>query len=174
MAREISKAGAKAAGMAKGVSKAVQGQTGILRHLAQEHGEVAALMKRVSSSSPTSNVRQELFPEIKRNLLAHAKAEEKAFYPTLRPHPTLEALVDRSLQQHRAIEQMIGDLSASDVSTATWMTKFERLVTAVQEHVDLEEQTIFPKVQDVFDDDQRDDMLDRYEEEEQAQKERLA
>jgi hypothetical protein len=54
MAGKLTKAGAKAKAAAKGAAKAAQGETGILRHLAAEHGEVSALMKRVAKTSEVS------------------------------------------------------------------------------------------------------------------------
>jgi hemerythrin superfamily protein len=174
MADEMKKAAGKAAGMAKGVGKALQGQTGILRHLAAEHGEVSTMMKSIANASPTSKTRDELFPELKKNLLAHAKAEEKVFYPALRRHSELEPMVERSLAQHRQVEEMLQQLSSGDKSSATWTNAFERMMHAVEQHVELEEEHIFPKAKDLTDGSERDQILSRFEQAEESFKRSVA
>ncbi len=172
MAGESSKFGASAAGKAKAVGKILKGETGILRHLADEHGEVSVLMKRVAETSD-ARVREELFAEVYRNLMAHAKAEEQTFYPVLRRQPSLSPLVDKSLEEHRQVETWLDELKDADQSTATWKTEFERMMHAVEEHVRLEEEEIFPQAKDLLDAGERKDMLDRFEKAEQTVKGRL-
>jgi len=173
MAGKTSKAGAKAKGMAKGAGKAMKGETGILRHLAEEHGEVSALMKRVARTAESSKLREELFPEIRRNLLAHAKAEEREFYPALEKDPDLAALVDQSLDEHREVEGMLEELASKNKATKTWLTSFKKMMRAVEAHVDLEEHEVFPLAAELLSDAQRDSLLHRYEKEEKALKQRL-
>jgi hemerythrin superfamily protein len=174
MKDELSKAAAKAAGMAKGAGKALAGQTGILRHLAAEHAEVSLTMKRIADAPPTARTRDELFPGLKRDLLAHAKAEEKVFYPALRSNAELAPLVERSLAQHRVVEELLGRLATGDKSTSRWIADFESLMHAVEEHVELEENRIFPEAKDVTDGEQRSALLDRFEREEEAWKKSVA
>lgn len=173
MAREMSKLGAKAMGKAKAVGKLLKGETGILSHLADEHGEVDGMMQRIGKSPDDVQLRRDLFPEIRKNLLAHAEAEEKAFYPQLRSQPNLGNLVERSLEQHQEIERMVRELGTMDHANPTWQTTFDRLVNAVEQHVELEEGEIFPKVKDLFSAEQRSAMLEQFEQEEQATKQRL-
>lgn len=88
----LSKGASKLAGGAKGAAKAMTGYPGIFHHLAGEHAEVATAMERVSHSSKESDAREEVFAVIRKSLLAHAKGEEKEFYPRLRQFPELECL----------------------------------------------------------------------------------
>lgn len=173
MERKISKAAAKTAGKAKAAGKALEGQTGILRHLAGEHGKVATLMARIASSDEDSDVREDLFPDVKEELLAHAKSEEAEFYPVLREYEEFRDLVEESLEQHRRVEQMLGKLSSGDKSTKTWLDEFESMKRAVEEHVDLEENRIFPRAKEVIPKERLSTMLDRYEQTENSVKEEL-
>jgi hemerythrin superfamily protein len=170
MANKPTKTAAKATGKAKAAGKALKGQSGILRHLAGEHGEVSTLMKRVASSSQESKVRDELFPEIRTDLLAHAKAEEKVFYPAMRKHPDMRELVERSQEQHEKIEGYVEQLADGNKHTKTWMTIFERMMRAVEQHVELEEQKMFPLAKDLCTKEELEDLLERYEGAEQALK----
>jgi hemerythrin superfamily protein len=171
MARQPSKAAAKAMGKAKAAGKLLKGETGILRHLAAEHGEVAGLMKRVAGSDDV-DLRADLFPDIYRKLLSHAQAEEAEFYPMLRGIG-LTDLVDRSLEQHREVEQLLEQLHDDDESSPEWSTLFARMKEAVERHVALEENEIFPVAADKLGGEELKEMLGRYERAQEMAEQRL-
>lgn len=172
MTRDMSKLGAKAVGKTKALGKILKGQTGILRHLADEHGQVSSLMKCIAASDDV-DVRRDLFPEIRSKLLAHAQAEEAEFYPPLRTHPQLTNMVERSLQQHREVEQLLDELTGLDQSASTWKAAFLRLQHAVTEHVRLEEEQMFPLAKEAIGGDRLAQMLEHYEREHQLAQHRL-
>ncbi len=167
-----SKTAAKAAGAAKGAIKALAGYPGIFHHLAGEHAEVATLMQRVADSSPDSRLRDELFPEIRRHLLAHARGEEQEFYPKLRRFPEVEPLVTQCLQEHEQVKHQLEQLDAEDKSTATWQGRFREMMEAVERHVEREENQLFPKARDLLHPDEARDMENRYERVEEEEKRR--
>ncbi len=144
-----SKLAGKAAGKAKSIGKALQGYTGIFRRLAEEHQEVAMMLKRVA----TSDDRRELFATIRKELLSHAKAEEKEFYTILRDQPETSALVEHSLEEHQEVERMLDELNTSDVASESWTRGIEELRASVEDHVKEEEQDLFPRARDVLGDD---------------------
>jgi len=74
MANSVEQIATKAAGTVKAVTAGFKGLRGVFLHLAEEHGELAALMKRVSKSSD-AQVRRDHFPHIRAELLSHEKAE---------------------------------------------------------------------------------------------------
>lgn len=169
-----SKTAAKAMGKAKGVAKGLSGYPAIFRHLAAEHGEVSALMQRVAGSSEKSDVREELFPEIRKNLLAHAKAEEKEFYGPLRRSAETKELISQAIEEHRKVEEYLEKLASGNKATKTWMQIFERMMRAVEAHVDMEENEIFPKAFEVLSREQAQKIEERYEAAEERQKARLS
>src|SRR5437016_2654205 len=120
-----SKIAAKVAGKVKGAAKAMAGYPKIFHHLSAEHAEVSTLMERISASDESSNARQEIFPEIRKNLLAHAHAEEKEFYPVLRRFPELATLVGRCLEDHKRIQAYLEELDAAGMTASSWTTLFE-------------------------------------------------
>ena len=173
MAGEMSKGAAKAAGAAKGAMKALSGQSGIFHHLAGEHGEVATLMGRIAGSKDDSKVRDDLFPKMRKNLLAHAKSEEAVFYPEMRKFPQLEPLVAKSIQQHKEVETMLEELNRSDRHTSAWLSTFERMKAAVETHVKLEEKEMFEKADELIDREHSKRLLERYEATEKTEKARI-
>lgn len=168
------KMSAEAAGKLKGGAKALAGYPGIFHHLAGEHAEVSTLMKRVAASDESSDERDELFPEIRKNLLAHAKGEEQVFYPQLESHPELKTLVERSLEQHQDIEQKLESLASADKHTSGWTSEFKALMEAVENHVAEEEQNLFPRANEALENQQAREMEDDYEAVEEREKERLS
>lgn len=160
------------AGKAKGAAKALQGYSGIFHHLAGEHAEVSTMMKRVAGTMDTGE-REKLFPEIRRSLLAHAKGEEEEFYPVLREIPELQSHVDQSLDEHRQIERLLEQLNGEDKAARQWGDTFEQLVSAVEKHVEHEENEMFPKANDALESQRAKDMESRYEKVEEREKEKL-
>lgn len=167
------KAAAKVAGLAKGTAKALAGYPGIFHHLAGEHAEVSMLMKRLASASQESSLRDELFPEIRKSLLAHAHAEEKEFYPPLLRIPELEDLVSRCLSEHERVEGYLEQLASGNKKTKTWTEVFGRLMRAVEGHVEREESELFPKAVELITDKQAERIGERYEKAEQREKSHL-
>jgi hypothetical protein len=167
MPTTVEKVEAKTAGALKGVKARVQGLTGVFKHLAQEHSEVSVLIRRVSSSSD-EEVRGKLYPEIRRQLLAHEKGELMQVYPAFNQHPELRQIVSQHGQQAGQLEQLIGQLDRLPVGAPEWKATFDRLVERVEDHVDLEETQFFPAGQHLMGDDQAASLLERYEAQKQV------
>jgi hemerythrin superfamily protein len=164
---------AKVRGKVREATSLLTGYPGIFRHLAGEHTEIAALMRRLPSSSATSHVREELFSELYVSLLAHATAEEKEFYPRLRGHAAIGPLVAKALEDHQKIKDHLQQLVGVNKTTKTWLTLFQRLMRSVEAHVDREENELFPAARDVLTAQQAREVEERYREAEERAKERI-
>lgn len=164
---------AKVKATAKEAVEVLSGYPGIFRHLAGEHSEVATLMKKVAGSSEGSTVREELFPEIRKKLLAHTKAEEQEFYDPLRRHPETEDLIAQATEEHEKVEGYLDELTSGNKATKTWMKIFERMRRAVEAHVDMEENDIFPAAREVLSAEEAQEMEKRYQALEEQVKQRL-
>ena len=143
----------KAMGAMKAAKATVKGLGGVFRKLSQEHGEVSALLIRVKKSSDVE-VRRHLFPDIRRELLAHEKGELQVVYPAFRRYPELIAIAEDHQKEATQLEQVISELSATDYADAAWGRMFERLVDLVMHHVSEEEDQYFPRASRVMGDDE--------------------
>jgi len=170
----ITKAAAKIAGKAKGAAKAMAGYPKIFHHLSAEHTEVSTLLKRVAGSPDDLDLRQELFPEIRKNLLAHAHAEEQEFYPVLRDFADLKTLVAQCMEEHKRIEAYMDELEANNIGDKMWVALFERMVDAVQQHVAREENDLFPRASELLSSEQSKEMYESFEDVEEREKSTLA
>jgi hemerythrin superfamily protein len=162
MANSIEQIATKAAGTVKAVAAGFKGLRGVFLHLAEEHGEVGALMKRVSKTTDPQ-VRREHFPHIRAELLSHEKGELAEVYGLLANYEQLRSIVLEHNSQAHTLEKAIADVDAQDFASDQWGASFDRLVDLVQAHVDAEENHFFPKAQELIDEDESKEILERYE-----------
>ena len=132
----------KGAGMMKGVKARLDGLVGVFKTLAEQHGEVSAMLKRLQGKPEK---RAELWPDIRRELLSHERAEMREVYPVLRQRVETRALAEHHDQEAAEMERLIEriDTAAGDA----WRTLYDQLVDAVHHHANEEESEIFPKAQ---------------------------
>jgi hypothetical protein len=130
-------------GAAKVAKATVENVTGVFKQLMREHGEVTALLLRVKATSD-ADVRRELFPEIRRELISHEKGELAVVYPVFEEHEDLAAYADMHERDAGALERMIQRLSSIAYEDAAWGPAFADLVKAVSRHVKEEEGEYFP------------------------------
>jgi hemerythrin superfamily protein len=148
-------------GKAQAAKATFAGLTGVFRHLAEEHGKVSALLMRLKASS-NPEVRRELFPTIRLELLSHEEGELKEVYPVLQGNPQTHAIAAKHEQDAQKLDKLIEELARTEPESSQWQPQLERLIEAVQHHVDTEEKEFFPEAQRVFGD-RADELLERYE-----------
>jgi hypothetical protein len=130
-------------GAAKAFKATIEGVTGVFKQLMREHGEVTALLRRVKMSSDPA-VRQELFPTIRAELVAHEKGELIEIYPLFRKHESLAGYAEMHERDSGALERQLQRLSAMPYDDPGWASAFDDLVDAVARHVKEEESEYFP------------------------------
>lgn len=147
--RTLTELASKAVGAAKAAGATLAGYRGIFRTLKREHGEVNVLMMRIASDRDGS-ARPQLFPIVARELLAHAQAEDAEFYTVLADHESTRPLVMQLEADHERIEMLLGELGAMPMSSPAWLVRFRDLQRAVHEHVDREENQVFPRARHIL------------------------
>ena len=147
--RTLTELASKAVGAAKAASAALAGYRGIFRTLKREHGEVSVLMMRIATERDGA-ARAALFPVIVRELLGHARAEDAEFYSVLADHESTRGMVVQLEADHERIEMLVAELSAMPMKSAGWLVRFRELQRAVQEHVDQEENQVFPRARHIL------------------------
>jgi Hemerythrin HHE cation binding domain len=173
MPNSAEKIASKAMGAMKTVKATAEGLTGVFKHLATEHGEVTALLLRVKTSSDVE-VRKELFPEIRSELVSHEKAELREVYPAFEKHVELEAMAKDHEKEAGDLEQLIEELHAMPFDDAGWETKFAELADLVADHAREEEDEYFPVAQGILGKEEADRLLQRFERAKAKVKERVA
>ena len=150
----------KAVGVAKAATATLAGYRGIFRTLKREHGEVSVMLMRLTDKD--GEARSRLFPVLARELLTHARAEDSEFYAVLAEHEPTRALVVRLEAEHERIEQLLLELAEMPPTAPAWSELVRELQRAVQEHVDVEENQVFPRARRVLSPEQIEEIDRRY------------
>lgn len=149
-------------GALKDVKAGFKGLSGVFMHLMEEHGKVGALMKRVRASSDV-DVRSELYPLIRRELLAHERGEVTVVYPELAAFPETSGIASEHASEASELQVAIAEVDQLPFTSAEWAPAFDNLLNLVFAHVDREESDYFPKAQKVLGDERAKELLARFE-----------
>jgi hemerythrin superfamily protein len=90
--------------------------------------------------------RRSLFRELDNELTVHAEIEEKVFYPAAKNAEPTRDLVLESIEEHKQIKMVLGDLEKADMRTDEWAADLQVLQEDVEHHIGEEEDDLFPKV----------------------------
>jgi hemerythrin superfamily protein len=121
-----------------------------LEILKQDHQKVKGLFQEVSKGGDASN-RKQLFDKIDTELEIHAHIEETVFYPALETHEELKDMVAEALEEHQEVKVMLEELEELGSESHDFGSKLQELIESVEHHVEEEEGEMFPKVRQVFD-----------------------
>jgi hemerythrin superfamily protein len=124
-----------------------------LEVLNQDHHKVKGLFKE-ATGSPDQSKRKELFDKIDTELEIHAHIEETVFYPALETHEELKDLVAKALEEHQEVKIMLEELEELGSESHDFGSKLQELIESVEHHIEEEEGEMFPKVREVFDESQ--------------------
>jgi hemerythrin superfamily protein len=125
--------------------------------LEQDHQKVRDLFQEVNKDGDL-NRRKELFDKIDTELEIHTHIEETIFYPFLERHDELIDMVAEALEEHQEAKSMLEELEYSSTESDDFGSKLEDLMEAVEHHVQEEEGVMFPRVREVFDESQLEEL----------------
>jgi hemerythrin superfamily protein len=113
--------------------------------LQEQHADVDSLFARLEKAEGSPE-RRTLFEELADKLAAHAKIEEKLFYPSVMAKQTEELLLE-SVEEHLSVKRVLTDLMKLDPDDPHFKAKISVLKEQVRHHAhDEEEGELFPKV----------------------------
>jgi hemerythrin superfamily protein len=118
--------------------------------LTEDHQKVRQLFQQVQQIRDNDE-KKELFDQIDTELAVHAEIEETIFYPALEEHDQLKNMVREAREEHEQVEQLlleIEDLATEDTDFTSQLAELEE---SVEHHVAEEEEEMFPKVREIFD-----------------------
>jgi hemerythrin superfamily protein len=114
--------------------------------LKQQHQEVNELFIRLGQC--TEEERITLLGQISEKLTLHAEIEERHFYPFAR-RMGIQDMVDHSLQEHAQVKQLISEILQHKRHDPRIDQDVQKLQMSVQQHVQEEENTLFPRLMSV-------------------------
>jgi len=124
-----------------------------LEVLKQDHQKVKGLFQEARQGTDR-NKRKELFDKIDTELEIHTHIEETIFYPAIEEHEEFKEIVAEALEEHQEAKMLLDELEELGADNHDFSSKLQQLMEAVEHHVEEEEGEMFPKIREVFDEDE--------------------
>lgn len=137
----------------------------IFEALRLSHDIQRTLAVRILETEGSSPQRAELFREFRRELAAHAAAEERCFYAPLIAFDSTMAQARHGMAEHHEMDELVEKVQEADMSSPAWLAHFGKLRDKVFHHLQDEEHAIFQLAGKVLEDKQKDKLAVEYEEE---------
>ena len=149
------------------------GESGdIYAHLRREHEHVTQLFDQIEDCDDDTELHQ-LFGQLKREMLTHAKAEERVFYSALQNDEDADELITDAITEHQEAERYLQELESMPFGTEEWLDTLQQLRATFEHHVEEEESEIFDTAQDLLTPDEAAQMAREMEREEQRVQQEL-
>lgn len=116
----------------------------IFKDLKADHDKHRKLLEQLGETQGDSDERRALFEELRKELQAHAAAEEESLYATMLANPELRDEARHSVSEHKEIDDYLGELVEIEMSSSAWLMKFKDLRHRYLHHIDEEEEEMFP------------------------------
>jgi hemerythrin superfamily protein len=124
-----------------------------IQMLREDHRRVQDLFREFEMlSAGQSKKKKTICERIFSELEVHAALEEELFYPAFKEEADADGqlLIDASLEDHRGVSALIEELRAMDTNDDEYDTRFEELIESVENHIEEEEDIMFPEAEDLL------------------------
>jgi hemerythrin superfamily protein len=115
----------------------------IFQDLKSDHDRHRAMLEKLGAAS--DDQRAGLFEELRKELQAHAAAEEESLYATMLANPELRDDARHSVSEHKEVDDFLGELMEADPASDEWTETFEKMQHRYLHHIDEEEEEMFPE-----------------------------
>jgi hypothetical protein len=123
--------------------------------LKADHDKVKKMLAEGEQTTERGEkTRTELFGKLKAEMALHERIEEEIFYPALKEHPKAKELALEGYEEHHVVDEIMGELEATDVGDETWGAKFKVMKENIEHHISEEEGEMFKQARQVFDGDE--------------------
>jgi hemerythrin-like domain-containing protein len=135
----------------------------IFESLRADHETQRTLVDLLGKTTGASDGRDELFTRLKREMLAHAGAEERYFYVPLMEHDLTQEKARHSVAEHQELDDLVEKLDEYDMSGSQWIQTAEELSHLLIHHLDEEEREVFQLAGKALSDAEKSSLADEYE-----------
>ncbi|GAA3972779.1 hemerythrin domain-containing protein [Allohahella marinimesophila] len=137
----------------------------IFEALIKDHEVARDIMRKLEKTEGASAERQEHYPKLVKELLAHAKAEERTLYHAMLGSAESQDEATHSIGEHQDMEEAMEALAKTEMSSSQWLPKFRELRELTEHHMKEEEQEIFEAARDVLSTTRQNELGSQYEKE---------
>lgn len=115
----------------------------------KDHDNMRSLMSQIKDVQSFNN-KKSIFRQIKDELWAHNKIEERVFYEYLKGSEKTWFNSMESINEHHFLNSIVEELDTIDVSSRKWDVKFKVFDELLDHHMDEEEDEIFKNAREVI------------------------
>ncbi len=115
----------------------------VFEALREDHETQRELVGLLVETEGDSEDRADLFARLRRELEAHADAEERYFYVPLLEHDLTQDKARHSVAEHKELDDHLEELEATDRSSSAWLATAKTLAERLVHHLDEEEHEVF-------------------------------
>ncbi len=116
----------------------------IFEDLIADHDRHREMLEKIGETGDGSEERRSLFEAFRIEVSAHAAAEEESLYATMLREPDLRDEARHSVSEHKEVDDLLGELIATDMGSSAWLAKFKEMRHRYEHHIDEEEEEMFP------------------------------
>ena len=128
-----------------------------LKLLEQDHRKVKILFREAKDAKDSAQKKQ-IFDKIDTELEIHTHIEETVFYPAIETRDEFKEMVAEALEEHEEAKTLIDELEDLNAEEDEFNSTLDELIEAVEHHVEEEEGEMFPKIRELFDQGQLDQL----------------
>lgn len=134
----------------------------IFEAIRSDHETQRTLVDLVVKTQGDSDGRGELFARLKREMTAHALAEERYFYVPLIEVDLTQVAARHSIAEHNELDDFVEQLEGYDMSGPQWLQTAKELGDRLIHHLDEEETEVFPVAGKALTDAQKTSLAEGY------------
>lgn len=142
----------------------------IFESLRDDHETQRTLIDLLVKTEGDSDGRRELFDRVRRELAAHAAAEERYFYVPLMESDTTQEKARHSVAEHKELDDLVEQLQEYERSGSAWLPTARELHERLIHHLDEEEREVFPVAGKVLTNDEKLTLAQSYREDMQRRR----
>lgn len=132
--------------------------------LVHDHREVEELFQELENPNTAPERRQQVLSAAIAELVRHSVAEEQYLYPATREAlPDGDEIADREIDDHSEAEQAMKRLERMQPDEPEFDPVLRELISEVREHIEDEEQNLFPRLRQACSQEQLSDLGEKIE-----------
>lgn len=134
----------------------------IFEAIRDDHQTQRTLIDLLVKTEGDSDGRVDLFDRLKRELTAHAAAEERYFYVPLMEVDLTQEHARHSVAEHKELDDFVEKLEGYDMGGSQWLQTAKELEERLLHHLEEEEKEIFPVAGKALTDEQKNSLANEY------------
>jgi hemerythrin superfamily protein len=140
----------------------------LFKEIKKDHKEVKDIFDKLEKAADgSSKKKDELFLQLRQEIMPHMEAEEHVFYPVLKEMKDARQDALEAIEEHHVSEMVLKELEKMPRDRQEWTAKFMVFKELVEHHIKEEESKIFSDAGKLMSRDQLEEIGEQFQQEKQ-------